>query len=248
MPRILDVGLRIAAFLYLVFQFVIVGVALLPAVLFVHLFWDRGSLPLLALAFGVGYLIFGFAYLVLVIAIKHLMFFRSRPGDYPFVSAYALRWAFLGSLVGLAKILILGHLRGMPVLNTFYKLMGARIGRNVLINTCNLFDFDVLEIGDDAFIGGDAVVIGHAGEAGLLKIRPVRIGRRCTVGQSSIVFPGATMEDRSVLGALSLLPKGRTLPANTVWGGNPLRLLRGADGSAPSEADVEAAATPEPTP
>ena len=237
--RLLDLGLRAAAFVYLVFQFLIVGVALLPAVLFVRIFWERGSVPLLALAFGIGYLIFGVAYLILVVLLRRLMFFRGREGDHPFMSAYALRWAFLGSLVGLAKILILQHLKGMPILNTFYRLMGARIGRGVVINSCNLFDFDLLDIGDGAFIGGDAVVIGHAGEGGVLKIRRVKIGARCTVGQSSIVFPGAVMEEGSVLGALSLLPKGRTLPTGTVWGGNPLEeIRRNKDGRSPEAPPV----------
>jgi non-ribosomal peptide synthetase-like protein len=189
----------------------------------VKIFWASGSPLLLAFAFGIGYLIFGLTYLTLVVLIRHLIFFRSREGDYPFVSSYAIRWAFLGSLVGLAKILILDHIKGMPILNAFYRVMGAHIGKNVLINSSNLFDFDLLSIGDDSFIGGDAVIIGHVGERGVLRIRPVRIGARCTVGQSSIVFPGATMEEGSVLGALSLLPKGKTLPAGTVWGGNPLR-------------------------
>ena len=85
MSRLLDVGLRAAALVYLVFQFVIVGVTLLPAVLFVRNFWG-GSLPLLAISFGVGYLIFGIAYLVLVIVIKHLLVFRGSEGDHPFVS------------------------------------------------------------------------------------------------------------------------------------------------------------------
>ena len=223
MKHLLDLGLRFASFLYLIFQFLVVGLALLPAVLFVKLFWRPGAPLLLAFALGIGYLIFGLAYLVLVILMRHLIRFRSREGDYPFSSSYAIRWAFLGSLVGLAKILILDHIKGMPVLNAFFRMMGARIGRNVLINTSNIFDFDLIEIGDDAFIGGDAVIIGHVGERGLLRIRPVRIGARCTVGQSSVVFPGATMEEGSVLGALSLLPKGKTLPAGTVWGGNPLR-------------------------
>jgi non-ribosomal peptide synthetase-like protein len=223
MKRLLDAGLRLASLLYLVFQFLVVGLALLPAVLFVKLFWFRGSPLLLAFAFGIGYLIFGLAYLVLVVLIRHLIGFRSREGDYPFISSYAIRWAFLGSLVGLAKILILDHIKGMPLLNGFYRLMGARLGRNVMINTSNIYDFDLIEIGDDAFIGGDAVIIGHVGEKGMLRIRPVRIGARCTVGQSSVVFPGAVMEEGSVLGALSLLPKGKTLPRGTVWGGNPLR-------------------------
>ncbi len=166
MKHLLDLGLRFASVLYLIFQFLVVGLALLPAVLFVKLFWHPGPPLLLAFALGIGYLIFGLVYLVLVILIRHLIRFRSREGDYPFISSYAVRWAFLGSLVGLAKILILDHIKGMPVLN---------------------------------------------------------IGARCTVGQSSVVFPGATMEEGSVLGALSLLPKGKTLPAGTVWGGNPLR-------------------------
>ena len=235
MKQLLDLGLRFASFLYLVFQFLVVGAALLPAILFVKLFWYSGSPLLLAFAFGIGYLIFGLSYLALVVLIRQILLFRSREGDYPFVSAYAIRWAFLGSLTGLAKILILNHIKGMPILNAFYRVMGARIGRNVLINSSNLFDFDLIEIGDNAFIGGDAVIIGHVGEGGVLRIRPVRIGARCTVGQSSVVFPGATMEDGSVLGALSLLPKGKRLPAGTVWGGNPLREIRRSAPGPPAE-------------
>jgi len=219
----MDHGLRAASLLYLFFQFLVVGIALVPAVLFIQKFGSSGSIPLLAISLGIAYPIFGFTYLLLILIIKRLVGFRSRQGDYPFVSAYSLKWAFVGSLVGLAKILFLGHLKGMPVLNAFYRGMGAKIGRNVLINSCNMFDFDVMTIGDNSFIGGDAVVIGHVGESGMLKIRPVYIGVRCTVGQSSVVFPGATMHDGSVLGALSLLPKGKALPPNTVWGGNPLR-------------------------
>ena len=248
MKNLFDLVLRLLALVYLVFQFLVVGVALLPAVLFVHLFWERGSLPMLALAFGLGYLIFGLAYLVLVVLVKWLVLGRVRDGEHAFVSAYAIRWAFVGSLVNLAKVVILQHLLGMPILATFYRVMGMRVGRRVVFNTCNVFDFDLIEIGDDSFLGGDAVVIGHAGERGRLKLRPVRIGRGCTVGQSSVVFPGATMEDRSVLGALSLLPKGKRLPAGTVWGGNPLQELRreaapnaGSPATAPDAGGPEAA-------
>ena len=53
MKHLLDLGLRFASFLYLVFQFLVVGAALLPAVLFVKLFWSSGSPFLLAFAFGV---------------------------------------------------------------------------------------------------------------------------------------------------------------------------------------------------
>ena len=110
---------------------------------------------------------------LLIVLLKHATFFRAQPGDYPFVSLYALRWAVIGSFVGLAKVVILRHLLGMPLLNLFYRLMGARIGRDVVINSCNIFDFDLLEIGDGTLLGGDCVVIGHVGEQGMLRLRPV---------------------------------------------------------------------------
>ena len=228
MARALSLLLQVLASLYLVVLFLGMGVAIVPAAALVRAGWASGSPWWLGLSIGAGYLVFGLTFLVLIVVLKHAMFFRARPGDYPFVSLYALRWAMIGSFVGLAKVVILRHLLGMPVLNLFYRLMGARIGRDVLINSCNLFDFDLIEIGDGTLLGGDCVVIGHVGEAGRLRLRPVSIGRGCTVGQSSIVFPGAVMEDGAVLGALSLLSKDRRLPAGTRWGGNPLvRLERG---------------------
>src|SRR6185503_3579903 len=118
--KLLDAGLRIASLVYLLFQFLVVGVAMVPAVLFVKIFWDLGSLWLLALAFGVAYPLFGFTYLLLVIVIRLLVGFRSAEGDYPFISPYAIKWAFVGSLVGLAKLLFLSHIKGMPMLNLFY--------------------------------------------------------------------------------------------------------------------------------
>ena len=217
--------LRLATFLYQIVVALTMGLALVPGLLLVQAATQTGSIVLIGLAIGLGYFAFGLTFLALIVLLKHVMFFRARAGDYPFVSLYAIRWAMLGTFVGLAKVVILRHILGMPVLNLFYRLMGAKIGRGVMINTCNMFDFDLITVGDGSMLGGDCVIIGHVGEGGMLRLRPVSIGARCTVGQSSIVFPGTVMEDDSVLGALSLLPKGRRLPAGTRWGGNPLAEL-----------------------
>ena len=228
MPRLFSLLLKMFAFVYLVVVFVGVGLALVPALWLVRAGWESDSIVLFALSVGVGYLVFGISFLALIVVLKYVTFFRARPGDYPYVSLYVLRWAVIGGFVSLAKVVILRHLLGMPLLNLFYRLMGARIGRDVVINSCNIFDFDLLDIGDGTLLGGDCVVIGHVGEEGMLRLRPVSIGKGCTIGQSSVVFPGSVMEDGTVLGALSLLPKDRRLPAGTRWGGNPLvRIERG---------------------
>ena len=194
MAHVASALLRVVSFLYQVVVSLFLGLALLPALWLVLAAWRTGSLLLLALSLGLGYFVSGLTFLLLIVVLKRLLLFRAREGDYPFLSAYTFRWATIGTLVGLAKVFILNSLLGSPVLNLFYRLMGARIGRNVVINTCNMFDFDLIEIGDDTMLGGDAVVIGHVGEGGRLHLRPVRIGRRCTVGQSAVVFPGAVMD------------------------------------------------------
>src|SRR5262245_7157613 len=217
-PRVVSLVLRVLAFFYLVVLFLGMGLALVPALWIVREGWESDSILWFALSLGVGYLVFGLSFLLLIVVLKYVTFFRARPGDYPFVSFYVLRWAVIGSFVSLAKVVILRHLLGMPLLNLFYRAMGAKIGRDVVINSCNIFDFDLIEIGDGTLLGGDCVIIGHVGEEGMLRLRPVSIGRGCTIGQSSVVFPGTVMEDGTVLGAMSLLTKDRRLPAGTRWG------------------------------
>lgn len=238
MRRLLVPLAVLAACVNLAIHAFVLGLALVPAVWIVRAASATESAIVIALSLGAAYVATSLSLLVLLIAVKWLTFFRAREGDYAFLSLYSLRWVLVGTLVGFAKIVVLRHLQGTEILNVFYRAMGARIGRGVVINSCNLFDFDLLDVGDDSFIGGDAVVIAHVGEAGRLRLRPVRIGRGCTVGQSSVVLPGATIEDGAILGALSLLPKGRTLPAGSVWGGNPLERLddRAARGSAAVDA------------
>ncbi len=54
--------------------------------------------------------------------------------------------------------------------------------------------------------------------------RPVRIGRRCFVGGGSIVMPGVTIGDGSIVGAGAVVQDD--VPPATIVGGNPARVLR----------------------
>jgi hypothetical protein len=44
---------------------------------------------------------------------------------------------------------IFPFIRATPLIVWFYRAMGAKIGRNVIIDSANVFDWDLLEIGDD---------------------------------------------------------------------------------------------------
>ena len=57
----------------------------------------------------------------------------------------------------------------------------------------------------------------------VMKMSRVEIGERCTVGSASLVLYDTRMEPGAQLNDLSLLMKGETLPAGTVWEGIPAR-------------------------
>jgi len=56
-----------------------------------------------------------------------------------------------------------------------------------------------------------------------MKLSTVVIGPGCAVGTDAVVLYDTRMEAGSRLGGLSLLMKGETLPAGTVWQGSPAR-------------------------
>ena len=53
---------------------------------------------------------------------------------------------------------------------------------------------------------------------------PIHIGNKVWIGANSVVLPGVTIGDNSVIGAGSIVT--RDIPANVVAVGNPCRVLR----------------------
>ena len=54
-----------------------------------------------------------------------------------------------------------------------------------------------------------------------MKSSYVRIGDGCSVGNMAVVLYDTSMERGAVLGPLSLLMKGETMPAGSRWHGIP---------------------------
>lgn len=202
------------------------SLALIPCwVLFVALqelsstFWAVLSVPFL-------YGVWGFGYCLLCVLYKQLIFYRPREGEWPLFSWPVVGWGTVGALTNWANILFLQHWKGTPFLNLYLRAMGTRIGRRVSINTIHVYEWDLVQIGDDAILGGDCVVQGHIVEGGRMKMRPVQIGKGALVGTGAKVMPGCVVEDLGILAAGSIMKKGTTIPAAEIWGGTPPRLIR----------------------
>jgi hypothetical protein len=64
-----------------------------------------------------------------------------------------MRWMFASGLYGIASHFVLPLVRNTFFLIWFYRLIGAKIGRNVQLNSYSLPDAYFLRVGDNVAIG-----------------------------------------------------------------------------------------------
>jgi acetyltransferase-like isoleucine patch superfamily enzyme len=114
----------------------------------------------------------------------------------------------------------------------FYTAGGdeIRVGRNVFVNqNCTFYDLGGLDIGDDVLIGPNVSLItaGHALEPSQRRVtigKPIVIERNVWIAAGAIVIGGVTVGENSVVAAGAVVTKN--VPANTLVGGNPARVIR----------------------
>lgn len=202
----------------------VLGLALVPAVLFTQCAWQclADALPWqrtlgVCLAAGAGYFIFGFSLMFVAAALRWIFRLDLKEGEYPLASLGMLRWYITNALQFIVWSVFGDFLLLTPFASLFYRLMGAKLGLNVQINSKYCADLSLLEIGDNAVIGGHATVIAHSMESRGLILKKVRIGRGAIVGLNAIVLPGVEIGDRAVVGAGVFVPKDTKIPAGTVY-------------------------------
>ena len=218
----------------LVFAFgiLIVGAALTPSLAF--FFWVLGQTSswnewsrawIIGGSLGVSYLIYGFSMMTLTILINRAMP-HLQAGEYPFASRYGIIWYLNGVLPFIFSKTFLDFLTLSGINVLYFRLMGATIGKSVHINTKAISDFQFINIGDHSMIGGDVKLIGHVGERGKLKLRPIKIGSRVTIGDSAIIFPGVEIGDHAAVGAGAIVRKDEKIPPGAIYVGVPARNIR----------------------
>jgi len=158
------------------------------------------------------------ATLIFSILLKWLLLGRIRAGRYPLWGWFYWRFWFVRSVVRASPV---HYLDGTPFLNLYYRLMGARIGRDVFIGTYSLSTFDLLTVGEGSSIGLNTSVDGASVEGGVLTLAPVTIGRRSWIGNRCALGADTVLEEGSGLDDLSMLPDGSRVPSGELWRGSP---------------------------
>jgi len=208
------------------------GLSLAPAIyLYKHvsplLSSEVGWLQALSmgLALGAGFFIFGFSLIIIVPIANFIM--RTNPKTFrgPYYSVDFLRWFVHNSLTYLVRYTFLEFITPTPFNLLFFRMMGMKIGSGTQINSSNISDPALIELGKNVTIGGSATLCAHYGMGGYLILAPVKIGDHVTIGLKSSVMGGVQIGDGAkVLPHSVVLPK-TIIPAGETWGGVPAQKI-----------------------
>lgn len=210
----------------------LLGVSLTPSVSLFRFIQEQtqGSIPLVqnlffGFALAAGYFLYG-ATLILVLPLANKMLvghLSEWRGNY--YSAESLKWFVHNGLTYLARFTFLEFITPSPLLISFYRMMGMKIGRGTIINSTWISDPSMIEMGEKTTIGGSVTIVAHYGQGGLLVIAPVKIGSNCTIGLKATIMGGCTIGDGAKLLPHSVcLPKTQ-VPAGETWGGVPAQKI-----------------------
>ncbi|MEV4999567.1 amino acid adenylation domain-containing protein [Nocardioides sp. LML1-1-1.1] len=176
-----------------------------------------------ALAVPVLLWVAGLVAAVVAVAAKWLLVGRVRAGSHPLWSSFVWRNELADTFIEVvATPWFAGLATGSPLITTWFKAMGATVGRGVWCESYWLPEADLVELGDGATVNQGSVVQTHLFHDRLLATDAVRLRRGATLGPNSVVLPAATLGKHATVGPVSLVMRGETVPDKTRWIGNPI--------------------------
>jgi non-ribosomal peptide synthetase-like protein len=110
---------------------------------------------------------------------------------------------------------------GTPLYNVYLRLLGARIGRNVILNSHAPVCTDLVTIGDNTIVRKNTIMLGYRAQSNFIHIGPVAIGSNAYVGEASVLDIDTAMGDNTQLGHASSLQSGQRVPDGKRYHGSP---------------------------
>jgi non-ribosomal peptide synthetase-like protein len=157
---------------------------------------------------------------LLIALVRWTVLPRVKAGTYSIYSGFYVR-KWIVSLSTELMLETLSSLYATVYMRWWYRLMGAKIGRDAEIS-CNLSGrYDLTEIGEKCFIA-DEVVLGDENiRRGWMELQSVKTGPMVFVGNDAVVPPGADIPAGTLIGIKSRPPANEEMTASDTWFGSP---------------------------
>jgi non-ribosomal peptide synthetase-like protein len=184
-----------------------------------HKWWN------VALQLPFYYLFFmGVPAFLTTVALKWILVGEAKPDQSPMWTSKVWRSeAVTSTYEALAVPFLLDMLRGTPWLPVIIRLLGVKTGKRVWMNTTDITEYDMVNIGDDSALNEDCGPQTHLFEDRVMKVGAIKIGKRCSVGAKTIILYDSEIGDNVVIAPLSLIMKGEKLESESEWVGSPVK-------------------------
>lgn len=206
--------------------------AITPLVYFVLSVWQFRFESLLmqsftlALAVSAGLLTFMLALPLIVVIVNRPLIPLVKAYRGPWFSLESIPWFYHNSLFYLVRYTVLDLLTPTPLSLMFLRGMGMKIGKGSMINTSNISDPCLIEIGDHVTIGGSVYMMAHYGMKGFLIVDKLVVKSKANVGLHSYLMGAVEVgEAAQVLPNTMVLPK-TVIPDHVRYGGNPAEIIK----------------------
>ncbi|MET0351002.1 MAG: Pls/PosA family non-ribosomal peptide synthetase, partial [Rhizobacter sp.] len=145
---------------------------------------------------------------------------RLRTGSWPVHSnVYCGKW--LVNQIQESSLQTLHGLYATVYAPAWYRLLGAKVGRDAEISTALGVVPDMLTLGDETFIA-DAVLLGDEEiDGGWMTMQPTVVSRRSFVGNGAYIPDGTTLPENVLVGVLSRAPEAGRMQSGDTWLGSP---------------------------
>ncbi len=166
----------------------------------------------------------GLPAVIVTALLKWIFVGKHKPEQKPMWTSKVWRSeAITSTYEALAVPFLLDFMRGTPWLPIILRIFGVKTGKRVWMNTTDITEHDMVEIGDDTALNEDCGPQTHLFEDRVMKVGPVKIGKRCSIGARTIILYDSEIGDNVNVDALSLVMKGENLQSNSNWAGSPVK-------------------------
>ncbi len=162
------------------------------------------------LSVAAGFFMYGLTLIFVVPVFNKLLPLKVKPLRSSWFSISVLPWYYHNALTYLVRYTFLEFVTPTPVNKLFFQMMGMKVGKGTMINTTNISDPCLIELGDYVTVGGSATLVAHYGMKGMLIIDKLVIEDNVTIGLRAVIFgdviigKGASIKPNDVV-----LPKAR---------------------------------------
>ena len=150
---------------------------------------------------------------------KWVLVGRWKPGTIRIWSLAYLRFWTVKTLTRANPLVLFA---GSPLYVLYLRLLGAKIGKGVVIFSRKVPACpDLLTVGDNTVIHKDSSFLCYRAHAGIIEMGPVTLGRNVLVSERTTLDIGTSMGNDTQLGHASSLQTSQAVPDGQVWHGSP---------------------------